>query len=89
MKSRIDTLVSDLCEEIDMWKQEAKYWKEKHDQASADHIKTVNESIKSNESMIGNLLMVALNSSEDENGNLVIDRTGRENIVDHIKGQEA
>lgn len=89
MTSRIDTLVSDLCEEIDTWKQEAKYWKEKYKESHADHMKLLNENLEYNQIMIGSILSIAFNSSEDENGNLVIDRSGRENIVDHIKGQES
>ena len=70
----------ELCEEIDSWKEEAQYWKEKYEEATKEHHEYLNESLLSAQKGVANALMFCLSAKDDENGNLVIDRQARREL---------
>lgn len=88
MNRRHDILVSDLCYEIDELSREVDHWKKKYDELHEEYINHMNENIANSQKGIGQMLMLALSSKEDENGNLVIDREGRKAIVDSVREDE-
>lgn len=78
---RADKLVSDLCEEIDIWKAEAEMWKEKYDSLNREYSKYFDESLKASQKGVAEALKFALYSSDDKDGNLVISRENRKQFL--------
>jgi len=56
----IDYKFAELCEEIDMWKAEAYYWKEQYCKATKSHSEMVSEDIKNNYNFIGTVFSALL-----------------------------
>lgn len=78
----IDIKFSELCDEIDFWKerseqaeQDAEYWKNQYQTL-------LNESLINAKKGVANALMFALHATDDENGNLVIDKESRKKIAE-------
>ena len=82
MKSTIDLKFSDLCDEIDYWKIEAKYWKDEYDNLLKEDIKKSNESLEHAQKGVANALMFALSATDDEKGNLVISKKDRKKLAE-------
>ena len=81
----VDVKFFELCDEIDHWKRraaeaekEANYWKTEYH----NHIRT--SLVRTNRD-IANMLTLALHVTDDENGNLVISKESREEMVEQIK----
>jgi len=75
----------ELCDEIDYWKEKAKkaeddaqYWKDQYSSF-------LNESLVSTQKGVANALMLALSVSDDENGNLIIDKETRKELAKNYK----
>jgi len=81
----IDYKFSELCEEIDRWKNEAQYWKEKYEEEISESIERTNESIEMSKKGIANALMFALSVTDDENGNMVINKQDRKTLAENWK----
>lgn len=77
----IDYKFSDLCEEIDQWKDEAKYWKKMYNEELERSNKAMNESLEMSRQGVANALMLALRVDEDEEGNLIIPKERRTELA--------
>ena len=80
-----DLKFSDLCREIDYWKniakealKDAEYWK-------GEYMKHLNNSLASAQKGVADALMFALSVTDDENGNLVIPKESRKNLAKRYK----
>lgn len=51
----------ELCEEVDMWKDESAYWQEKYENLLKEHNDMVRSSIRHNEGMIAGFLKLIIN----------------------------
>lgn len=68
--SAYDTTVRDLCEQVDYWKSEAKYWEEEFKTLQKTRIQEINKRIKSTEEQIGVILGASLEGTFISNDNL-------------------
>ena len=68
----IDYKFSELCDEVDKWKEEAEYWKSKYEEGLEKNIEQTNENLEMAQKGVANALSFALSCKNDENGNLVI-----------------
>lgn len=82
---RSEKLIIELCEEIDMWKEEAERYKKLYKDELNEHLAYVKERNIETMKGVSNMLSLALNIKEDGNGGLVIDSDSRANIVNHLK----
>lgn len=81
----IDIKFFELCDEIDYWKaraaeaeKEVEYWRSECHKIHQTSMDRTNRDI-------ANMLTLALNITDDENGNLVIPKENREKMVEQIK----
>ena len=81
----IDVVVSNLCNEIDQWKEETEYWRDKYEKEAERNNKMVNESLESAKNGIANALVFALNVEDNENGDMVIKKENRNKIAKQFK----
>ena len=81
----IDYKFAELCDEVDVWKDEAKYWKAKYDEEIQASIKQSNESMDMAKKGVANALMFALSVKDDENGNMVIEKEDRKTLAEKWK----
>lgn len=70
-----------LCNEIDQWKEEANYWKEKYEELQKEYSEHINQNLVSAQKGVANALMFALSVKDDENGNLFIDKESRKDLA--------
>lgn len=68
---KAENLILDLCEEIDYWKSEAKYYKEQYEIANRDFHEATTRSINHNMDMVGQMLKIVINSEPTEKGLLI------------------
>lgn len=89
MKSeRLNTFertVYSLCEEIDSLKEEAAYWQKKYEDERAENMKQLNDNLERSKRSLGQALSFALRCTDDKDGNLVISKQDRLEIVDELK----
>ena len=71
-----------LCNEIDQWKEEANYWKEKYEELQKEYSEHINQNLVSAQKGVANALMFALSVKDDENGNLIIDKESRKELAE-------
>ena len=71
-----------LCNEIDQWKEEANYWKEKYEELQKEYSEHINQNLVSAQKGVANALMFALPVKDDENGNLIIDKESRKELAE-------
>ncbi len=76
----IDIKFFELCDEIDQWKEEVKFWKDKYEKLEKDYKNHLDNSLKSAQKDVANILTFALHATDDKNGNLVISKNSREII---------
>jgi hypothetical protein len=76
----VDVKFLQLCNEIDQWKDEANYWKEKYEELNKEYSQHLNQSLASAQKGVANALMFALSVKEDENGNLIINKESRKDL---------
>ena len=81
----IDLKISELCNEIDDWKQEAEYWKNKFKKLEKDYCKQSDEDLKSAQKGVANALMFALHVEDDADGNLKINKENRKIMAEPFK----
>lgn len=70
-ESRFNSLVSELCEEVDRWKEEAKYWKEKYEEERLSSTKFMNKTMEDQKKQIGQLLSLSLRAVDTPDGVLI------------------
>ena len=75
----------ELCDEIDRWKAEAKYWKEMFEQERDERTELLNQNMLNAKKGVANALMLALHVKDDEEGNLVIDKDSRKELAESFK----
>lgn len=68
----------DMCEEIDRWKNEAAYYKEKYEEELQRNVEASNRSMQIAKQGVADALMLSLNIKEGDGGSLVIDSAARE-----------
>ena len=71
-----------LCNEIDQWKEEANYWKEKYEELQKEYSEHINQNLVSAQKGVANALMFALSVKDDENGNLIIEKESRKELAE-------
>ena len=76
----IDIKFLQLCNEIDQWKDEANYWKERYEEINKEYSQHLNQSLDSAQKGVANALMFALSVKDDENGNLIISKKSRKDL---------
>ena len=81
----IDIKISELCDEIDYWKDLAKNYKEKYEKERDDHISRINKQLEDSQRGVANALMFAMSVRDDENGNMVIDKESRKKLAENWK----
>lgn len=84
----IDIKFSELCEEIDYWKERAKYAEESAEDWKNQYTTLLNESLATAQKGVANALMFALHATDDENGNLVISKDSREKIAKTYQNED-
>lgn len=82
---QIDKTVSDLCNEVDYWKEQANYYYELYEKEKKENIEHSNERLADAKKGVANALMFALAVREDGNGNLVTPKEDRNQLA---KGYE-
>ena len=81
----IDYKFSELCEEIDYWKDQARYYQEKYEE------EVLTRSIESKERLleakkgVANALMFALSVEDKEDGSLSISSENRKVLAENLK----
>ena len=60
-----------LCDEIDMWKNEAEFYKEKYEEVTKEYAKLLDTSLNDAKHTAGQLLTIMFNSEQTENGILI------------------
>jgi hypothetical protein len=81
----IDYKFSELCDEIDKWKDHAEYWKKKYEEEIQASIKRSNESMDIAKKGVANALMFALSVKDDKHGNMIIEKKDREILAKDYK----
>lgn len=61
-----------LCDEIDYWKDQAKYWEAECKQAQKEHYKSINHSIDESKKCIGVMLNAVLDPKSSINKRLEV-----------------
>lgn len=79
----VETTFIQLCEEVDVWKEEAAYWKAKYQQEVQERNAEWQERSQEAQKGIANALHFMLAVKDDENGNLVIDKESRKELGDN------
>jgi hypothetical protein len=86
--SRADFLFSQLCDEVDYWKQEAEYWKQKYEKERTEFSKHVDDQIKDANKQIGTLLSFALNITDNADGSLSMSAEKRAELANDLEDKE-
>jgi hypothetical protein len=76
----VDVKFLQLCNEIDRWKDEANYWKERYEELNKEYSQHLNQNLDSVQKGVANALMFALSVKDDENGNLIISKKSRKDL---------
>jgi hypothetical protein len=71
INSRFDSLVSDLCREIDELKEDSAYWQKKYEDEREAHNKTLDNYGNSTKETVGQLLSLALRARDTPEGVLI------------------
>lgn len=80
-----DILVSDLCEEIDFWKERANHFERLYEEERNHSIQVSNERMKEAKKGVATALMFALSCSDAPDGSLIINRENRKDLANHLK----
>lgn len=77
-----DKIFASLCNEVDAWKEEAEYWKQKYQQEVKERAEEWKQ--RNDEAMkgVGNALRFMLAVKDDENGNMIIDAESRKGLAE-------
>ena len=67
----VDLKFAELCSEIDYWKSEAERYKAMYEEEIAINTAQTKKGIADNMNMVGQILKIALNSEQTENGFLI------------------
>lgn len=81
----IDLTVSQLCEEIDYWKEQAEYYKKRYEDEILQRSIESKERLLEAQKGVANALMFALNVKDDAYGNLVITKENRKTLAKQFK----
>lgn len=87
MKKHIDIVVSELCNEIDYWKERAHYFESLYKEERDDSIRQTNERLEEAKKGVGMALMFALSCSDGPNGELVINKENRKDLAGYLENQ--
>jgi hypothetical protein len=80
----IDLKFSELCHEIDYWKSEAEYYKEKYESELRQSIETSNERMDEARKGVANALMFAFSVTDSEDGSLSISPDDRKFLTENM-----
>lgn len=75
----------ELCDEIDYWRERAMSAEEDARRWKDDYTKQINQSLDFAKKGVAQALMFALNTTDDENGNLVIKKDDRKTLTESYK----
>ena len=76
----IDIKFSQLCDEIDHWKEEAEYWKDKFKSLDLEMRNRLAKDFQESKRGIGQMLSLALSVKEGKDGSLVIPKEKRKSL---------
>lgn len=77
-----DKMFTQLCDEVDEWRAEAEYWKNKYEEAHKEHMRHLDESMQSAKQGVANALMFALSVEDQPDGSLKINKDNRKHLAD-------
>ena len=81
----IDRKFSELCEEIDFWKGEAKRYKNLYEIEVEKNVDILNKQLKDSQRGVANALMLALSINDNKDGSLSISSEDRKRLSKNIK----
>lgn len=82
---RADRLISELCDEIDMLKEEVRYYKTLYNEERAQYNQHLNESIETSKQGIANMLMLCLSVEDKPDGSISISNENRKRLAKDLK----
>lgn len=84
----VDIKFGELCDEIDYWKEIAKQAEENAEYWKNEYHQHMNQSLINAKKGVANALMFALHATDDENGNLVINKESRKKIAETYQHED-
>ena len=81
----VDNKFHQLCEEIDYWKKQAEYYKEKYEAEIQRSVKETNRQLEESKRGVANTLMLALCVKDNEDGSLSISSEDRKQLAEYYK----
>lgn len=81
----VERTIYELCQEIDMLREEAKYWKELFEAERKENMDNLNKRLKESKKGVAQALMFALSVKDDEHGNLILPKENRKELAQHFK----
>jgi len=81
----IDLKFTELCDEIDYWKDQALKYKQDAEYWQGEYSSHLHESFKSTQRGIGQALMLALSVKDNPDGSLSINKEDRKKIANQFK----
>lgn len=85
MTNRIEILISDLCDEIDEWKERSQYWEKMYKEERDTNIKVMNERFEESKQGVANALMLCLSVKDNPDGSLSISKEDRKELAKNYK----
>lgn len=84
----VDAKFYELCEEIDYWKERTEKAEEDIEYWRNEYNKLMSQSMIHAKQGVANALMFALHATDDENGNLVINKESRKKIAERYQHED-
>lgn len=85
LDSAFDRTILSLCDEIDMLNLGVTYWKKKYENEYYENMKMAEESLAAAKKGVGDALVFAFATHNDEHGNLVISKDNRKELAKNFK----
>ena len=78
----IDQKFSEICAEVDYWKEEAKYWEEKFNSLQKEMDVKLADDLKRSQKGIGQMLSLAFAIKEQPDGSIAISKENRKGLAE-------
>lgn len=76
----IDYKFSELCEEVDHWRSEAKYWQERSEELQLQISQKLNDDLDKAKKGVGQMLMLAMSIDDKPDGSIGISKDNRKTL---------